>query len=221
VADPSVGAASAYDLPVGDVDALIVALRIEHLGDRLIAEGLCGSCDARVDIDFGLAAYREHNRPRRSKLAAPDEAEPGWWRLHRSPTWFRLPTAGDVLAAGTADDGHAALLAACVRGDLSASAVRSAERAMETLAPTLRTEVRGGCPECGVAVDMDVDARGLCMAELGFLAGSVLDETHLLAATYHWSEQAILDLPSSRRAAYAERVRASRTMTAPVEVWGG
>lgn len=203
-------------LPVGDIDALIVGLRVARLGDRLIAEGTCGRCSARVDVDFSLAAYLEHNRPRRTELATAKSDEPGWWLLRRYETSFRVPTAGDVLAAGAAGAGaREVLLSSCFRGDVSTRAVRAAERALARIAPVLRTTVQGVCPDCGSEVDLDVDARGIALAELGFLAGTVLDEVHLIAAAYHWSEQAILDLPSARRAAYAERVRITRAAVAP------
>ncbi len=211
--------ADVRSLPVGDVDALIVAMRVEALGDRLIAEGACSGCSAAVDVGFSLAAYLEHNRPRRTRLAQP--GEPGWWRLTRHDLTFRRPSAGDVLDAGSGPGARAALLAACFRGDLRAAATRAAERALARIAPVLRTTVRGKCPECGAQADMDVDARGIALAELGFLAGSVLDEVHLVAAAYHWTEQATLDLPSGRRAAYAKRVRIARAATAPLEVAGG
>ena len=126
-----------------------------------------------------------------------------------------------MLDAGPGPAARAALLAACFRGDLRAAAIRATERALARIAPVLRTTVRGVCPECGAQADMDVDARGIALAELGFLAGSVLDEVHLVAAAYHWTEQVILDLPSGRRAAYAERVRIARATTVPLEVAGG
>lgn len=195
-------------LPVGDVDMLVVDLRRERLGERLVAEAACAQCAARIDIDFTLTDHLGHHRPRPARSAVPAD-EPDWWRLRHAQTWFRLPTAGDVLAAGNGEDGHRALLEACVRGDRSARTVRAAERAMAALAPTLRSEVAGTCPECGAAVRLDVDVRELCLEELAFLAGGVLDEVHLLASAYHWSERHILTLPSSRRICYAERVRAS------------
>ncbi|CAG7654541.1 hypothetical protein [Actinacidiphila bryophytorum] len=198
----------AWALPVGDVDALVADLRRERLGDRLVAEAACLRCAARIDIDFGLADYAGHHRPRTTRAAVPAE-ESGWWRLRSARTCFRLPTAGDVLAAGTGGDGRRALVEACVRGDRSAGPLRAAERAMAALAPTLRSEVQGTCPECGATVGLDVDVRELCLEELVFLAGGVLDEVHLLASAYHWSERDILGMTSRRRASYAERVRAS------------
>ncbi|GHC27434.1 hypothetical protein GCM10010348_61840 [Streptomyces anthocyanicus] len=198
----------ARSLPVGDVDMLVADLRRERLGDRLVAEASCAHCSARIDIDFSLTGHLRHHRPRPARSAVPAD-EPGWWRLRHSRTWFRLPTAGDVLAAGAGREGHRALVEACVRGDRSAGAVRAAERAMASLGPTLRGDAEGTCPECAASVSLDLDVRELCLEELVFLASGVLDEVHLLASAYHWQERDILDLPSSRRIHYAERVRAS------------
>ncbi|MFD9452418.1 hypothetical protein ACFWBC_04900 [Streptomyces sp. NPDC059985] len=198
----------ARSLPVGDVDMLVADLRRERLGDRMIAEASCAHCGARIDIGFSIADHLHHHRPRPARAAVPAE-ESGWWRLRRAETWFRLPTTGDVLAAGDGDRGHRTLVEACVRGDRSAGAVRAAERAMAALAPVLRGEAEGTCPECTATVSLELDVRELCLEELAFLASGVLDEVHLLATAYHWRERDILDLPSARRISYAERVRAS------------
>lgn len=195
-------------LPVGDVDALIVALRREALGDRLVAEGRCTACDAPVDVDFSLAGYVTHRRPRATRLAVRD-GDSGWWVLRRTGTRFRLPTVGDVLAAADVSRPREALLTACVDG----AGWQSAERAMAAIAPTLRSEVSGTCPECAAAVTLDVDARELCLQELRFLASGVLDDVHLLASAYGWHEAEVLDLPSARRAAYAGLVRGSHDRT--------
>lgn len=212
------GPLDARALPVGDVDALVADLRRERLGDRLVAEAACLRCAARIDIDFGLADYLAHHRPRPTRSAVPAD-ESGWWRLRHAQTWFRLPTAGDVLAAGPGPDGRQALVGACVRGDRSAGPVRAAERAMAALAPTLRSQVEGTCPECATTVGLDVDVRELCLEELVFLAGGVLDEVHLLASAYHWTERDILDLTSRRRICYAERVRASWSAEPALELF--
>jgi hypothetical protein len=208
-------------LPVGDVDAIVVELRRAALGDQLIAEGWCGACQAKIDIAFSLAAYMEHRRPRASPAAEP--AEPPWWRLRRYAVTFRGPTAADVLE--TAVDGEAdpavALADRCMRGELSARARRAAERALAVVSPTLRSEVTGTCPECEADVLLDVDAREVCLEELRFLGGAVLEDVHLIASEYRWGESEILELPSSRRAAYAEYVRAGRGAPLTAEAFGG
>jgi hypothetical protein len=221
----------AGELPVGDLDVLLVAWRRELLGDAMTAEGDCLACGAAVDVRFSLAAYAEHHRPRAARGACP--GEDGWWQL--GDTWFRLPTVRDVLAAAAAPAAATVLLRACLRdagppaGTGAALAVPAArpaaprggrkagqavERAMSALAPTLRADVTGTCPDCGAAVRFDVDARELCMSELRYHAASVFTDVHLIASCYGWPQQAILDLPPARRRVYADLVAGERARLA-------
>jgi hypothetical protein len=200
-------------LPVGDIDLLVVACRRERRGDALVAEGSCARCQAAVDVRFSLAAYADHHRPRVPRGVSAEDA--GWWRLARHEVSVRVPSAADVLTAADADDPRRELLARCVRGTRGPAAVRAAERAMASLGPTLRADVAGTCPECGVDVVLDVDARELCLAELRFLAAAVYDDVHLIASAYGWTQDVILDMPSTRRRRYADLI-AGRTDFAPM-----
>ena len=201
-------------LPVGDLDALVVARRSEILGDSLVAEGSCARCAAPVDVRFSLTAYAAHNRVRVPRGVT--RTEDGWWELPRHLIRVRVPSVGDVLAASAASDPRGELIARCLSaGSLGArcssgtptrAAVRAAERALESLGPTLRADVTGTCPECGAEVVLDVDARELCLSELRFLAGVVYDDVNLIATAYHWTQDAILDMPSLRRRRYADLI---------------
>jgi hypothetical protein len=206
-------ALDAAALPVGDLDLLVLARRRELRSDRFIAEGSCVHCDTPVDVTFSLTAYAGHCRPGRPRGVEP--AEQGWWRLRAQGVTFRVPATADVLAAADTVRPRRLLIERCVRGQPNPRQAAAAERAMARLAPTLRSQVTGGCPECGREVLLDVDARELCLAELRFLAGSVHDDVHLIASAYGWSEPAILDLPSSRRRRYADLIVGSVT---PAEV---
>lgn len=196
-------------LPVGDLDMLVVARRRELRGDTLVAEGRCEHCFAVVDVQFSVAAYADHHRPRPSRRAAV-AADAGWWTLRSGDVTFRAPTVADLLAVAASDDPRAALLARCARGVLTTRTARSVESALAALAPTLRADVAGTCPECCAPVLLDVDARDLSMSELRFTAAAVYDDVNLIASLYGWSQEEILDLPSSRRRRYAEMI-AGRT----------
>jgi hypothetical protein len=189
------------DLPVGDVDVLVVWERRERRGDTMVAEGRCGQCLEPVDVRFSLAAYAAHHRPRPSRRAQP--LGDGWFTLQNGAAVFRLPTARDVLAVGDERDPRGALLSRCVREGVGAAAARGVESAMARLAPTLRHTVSGTCPECAAAFDLEVDARELCMAELRRDAVTVYDDVNLIASAYGWGQDEILDLPSPRRRRYA------------------
>lgn len=194
----------AESLPVGDLDLLVVARRRELRGDSIVAEGSCAQCGALVDVQFSLAAYADHHRPRASRVAVA--SGDGWFTLRSADISFRPPRVADVLAAVDARDPRSALLASCTRGAPTARQSRTVERALATVAPTLRADVAGTCPECAAPVLLDVDARELCMTELRFLAVSVFDDVNLLASVYHWSHDAILGLPTATRRRYADLI---------------
>ena len=208
-------ALDAAALPVADADALLLLLRGALLGDRIVAETSCPApgCGAPVDVAFGIAAFLGHHRPRTPRLrawqVAPCAVEPGWFALRPAGATaeaarFRLPTLGDERDAPDA----VALAARCIVPAPAAPALRrAAEAAMAVLAPSLAGPLAGACPNCGAPVSVRFDPRRYVLAELTARAGFVADEMDVLAARYHWSEQAILDLPSPRRIAYAEMAR--------------
>jgi hypothetical protein len=192
----------ASDLPIGDLDRLVAARRQALLGDSLVAEGRCAVCDTAIDVHFSLGEYESHMRPRRARGVT--FTGDGWWHHDRHDVSFRAPTARDVIAAVAETDPRDAVVQRCCRGAATGAAVRAVEHALTALAPTLRSEVVGRCPECGDTGTMGVDVRELCMEELRFVAAAVFDDVHLLACSYGWTEDDILRLPSTRRRRYAD-----------------
>lgn len=198
------------ELPIHDVDALIVRLRQVQVGDRVVAEVTCGGadCGQRIDLSFGLGAYLAHHRPRRvrgrpgSAVALCAKA-PGWYRLELDGVEvarFRLPALADQIAVASAPDQVAALAARCIQPDgLPARTRRRMETAMEAMAPPLATGLGGRCPDCGGMIEAWFDARLYCLQDLCARARYVFDDIDLLAERYHWSERAILSLPQARR----------------------
>jgi len=76
------------ELPVSDIDTLIVRLRQAILGNRVIAEVTCAnaSCGQRADLPFGIDAYLAHHRPgpgRGRDWSAENSTDaPEWFVLH-------------------------------------------------------------------------------------------------------------------------------------------
>jgi len=199
------GAIDVGQLPVGDLDAIIVELRRRSLGDSIVSEAACVACGSRVDVAFDLASYLQHCRPRPSRVAVAT-SDPQWWALRSGQLEFRLPRVADVMEASGSPDPKMRILERCLCGITTPASVRSAERAMAVLGPTLLSQVSGLCPECGAPTELSFDAREFCLQELRSLASGVIEETHLLAWAYHWSERDILALASWRRRAYGELV---------------
>ncbi len=209
----------ASSLPSADLDTVLLLLRQALRGDRVLAETACPArhCGARVDIAFGIGAYLQHHRPRaprlRAWLVSACAERPGWFAVRRrgvpdTAAWFRLPTAGDERDVAGEADAVALLRRRCIAPWPSPPGMsRVVEAAMDALAPPLAGPLSGACPACGAGVSIGFDPRRYVLAEFCTQAGFVTEDVDVLAARYHWSERAILDLPSPRRAAYAETAR--------------
>jgi hypothetical protein len=211
------GAAAWEELPVFDADTLILSLRRLVLGDRLTSALTCrgADCGSRVEISFGIADYLDHHAPHRGALKRRGwrvgEADAAWREIvdaKGAAARFRLPTLGDQIAVYGLDDPVAALARRCLAADGPGAKARTrAEAAMTALAPPLAGPLRGRCPDCGSEITAWFEARAYCLRELSFRARFVYDDVDALAERYHWSERAILALPGTRRALYAERAR--------------
>jgi hypothetical protein len=210
------------ELPVTDIDTLIVHLRLAVIGDRVVGEAACRSpaCGEPVDLSFRLSDWLAHRRPRqggprgRHWRCAPAPDAPGWTLLlarDEAAARFRLPTLADQIAVHGAADPAAALAARVMQpAGLPARLRGRVEAAMEMLAPALAGPMQGQCPHCGAEITALFHARQYCLQELKERARFIYDDIDALAERYHWSEQAILRLPAARRGQYAERARQAR-----------
>lgn len=126
----------------------------------------------------------------------------------REAVSFRLPTIGDVRVATASADPERSLRERCVRpANVSAAAARRINRAMTALAPSLTEDVTVRCPACGGTDRLRFDPVSYSLAELRDAASGLYEEVHLLASVFRWQEDAILGLPRSRRARYANLIR--------------
>jgi hypothetical protein len=174
---------------------------------------VCGpaGCGARVDIAFRIRDYLAHHAPRPAE-GLEASAEPGWYALQGTAVVFRLPSGADQLAIAFHPEGEEELARRCIRPAGLAPPLREqVEAAMEALAPHLHSELEGPCPECGATVRAVFDPQRYVLQELRAQAARLYEELHLLARSYHWTEETILALPRHRRAAYAEHIRQERS----------
>lgn len=207
------GGGSVRRLPVPDIEALMVELRRRVFGDRVLTSTNCRQpgCGARVEIEFNLADFLAHYQPAPVRGVGADPEQPGWFTMADTPLRFRVPTADDQIEAALAANPVAFLARRTMAPpDLPAKLRRRAERAMEKMAPTLSTELRGVCPDCGVELSVAFDVCSFILTELRQQAAFLFEDVHTLASVYHWPEHEILALPSARRARYAVMVQKTR-----------
>jgi hypothetical protein len=194
-----------YSLSVTDVDAALLALRRGLIGDRIQSTIRC-PCGETIDIDFGARDYLAEHMPRPVESMPAVEVEPeGWYRLTGANARFRLPSCADQSAVQGRDDAEKELTRRCLEpASVARPLRRRIESAMEALAPNLCGSLEGFCPECHATVEIAFDPQRYVLGELKQRAAFLLEEIHLIAGRYRWSEEDILALPHARRARYAE-----------------
>jgi len=183
----------------------LLGLRVALAGQRIEAEVTCPDCGAGVAL-----AFRAEDLPREVPLGSGSCGP------------FALSDLMAVEAEGLQGEAAlAALLAASCGVDrqLAAGMLAGAERAgliaaLEERAAGLGLELGTACADCGAEMVLPFDVATFLDGEMGARAARLLDEVHLVASSYHWSEAQILALPSARRQDYLKRILATSTVSA-------
>jgi len=209
LARPTAGGHPTWErFTITDVETLLLELRRKVLGDRIRTDVHCPAegCGAHVDVEFSIAEFLEGHRPAQAKHVTPDAVH-GWFRLNGGELRFRLPSAVDQVAALRWPDPEGELVERTMAPQpVPVRQRRRIEAVMEAMAPTCSGALAGSCPQCGREFEMEFAVPNFVLTELRNHASFLYDEIHLLARNYHWTEEAILTLPSHRRMQYVERL---------------
>ena len=198
-------------LCVADRQFLMQQLAILLGMERSWRTAMCQGCGQR--FDFPLELPQLPVKPAREGFPFA-EVDTGLGRLR-----VRVPSGADQEAVARLQPEARAmrtLLERCVEplpADTSLEAlspedVARIEEALEEVSPAVVTRLQAACPDCGTAQEVVVDPY-LCL-ETG---SSLLEEVHILASAYHWSERDILALPRPRRRRYLDLIDQARGMT--------
>jgi hypothetical protein len=107
---------------------------------------------------------------------------------------LRLPTARDLARAQTVEE----LIAACAPG----GDAEEIEAMLAKADPLCSIALNAECCLCGGDVRAEVDLAARWLSAQRRIACGLLEEVHMLARHYHWSEREILGLSESRRQYY-------------------
>jgi hypothetical protein len=205
-------------LTIGDREALLLRIRQVTFGDVLDLVVSCAdpACAAPMDLEVRLDELCRAQTPKR----VPAEVVAGNVTVRLRP-----PTGADQAAVAdqALDDPEGAgrrMARACILDPDPATVddwlVDELGEALAELDPHADIRLALTCPECGTGFVAPLDAADLLRADLVARRRDLDVDVHLLALHYHWTEAAILALPSERRRRYLEVLCEARS---PAPAW--
>jgi hypothetical protein len=201
-------------LTVGDREALLWGVRRATAGDLVDLVVTCEGCaeklDAQLDLEAWAAGVINPGGDGRAGRAA--HMVDGHAVLLRSPTGADQEAVAAM--AGDLDDRATALLrrlVARIDGEvpsdrLLAELAPALSAVLASADPAAETMIDVACPSCDVITRTLVDAGAVLVEEAVGGARWLVEEIHVLAWHYHWSEDAILALPTARRRRYLDLI---------------
>jgi len=189
---------------LGARNAAFLGLRNAHFHGIWPMRSTCPQCGAEVEFSVDSAELA-------ANLASgvSDERKQLDWRgltiTVRAPTVDDLRTAAK---AGQPAEVARALLARCIDGvDLTNcddDAIQELGDRLESLDPAAILQFDLTCPDCAHAWPALVDVSDAVWSEVRGVAERLLLEVDALARAYGWTEQQVLALSPTRRAAYLQ-----------------
>lgn len=190
-------------LSVGQRDVRLFELRAATFGDRLEIVGTCPECAAPFELETRV---RELLVDTRRDIDAVAEVEADDLRVR-----FRLPDSIDLAAAST----PRLLFERCVvdaqRGgesiapdQLPATIMHAVGEQVRELDPQSEVELVLTCPACQHRWRDLFDIASYFWIEIESFALRLLQEVHVLARAYAWSEAEILAMTPRRRRFYLD-----------------
>jgi len=193
VAEPQASLEALAELPIGERDRRLFALRARLFGPQLEAVAACPRCGEKLDIACdGRAVFAGDG-------AQHAEVEVAGRRLS-----LRAPSTVDLLDVAELPPAErpAALLARCAGEAVDDRLREAVEARLAELDPLGEVSFALGCAACGHEWAEVFDIAGFLWTEVGDRAQRLLREIHTLARAYGWREADILALTPQRRAAY-------------------
>jgi hypothetical protein len=208
-ADPGVGRAVLGDLPLGERNRRLLAVRQSTFGGTLAALVTCEQCGARVEI--AVPASTIAASPSTTALSSTDDTS--------ALRPVRPLTSRDLAAAARCENAERArvfLAARALSGgdsherpapDLTAADLESIAHCLHERDPLAVCLLHVRCSECGANWECELDVAEFVWVEIEAEALRVLRDVHTLASACGWHEADILAMSPLRRRAYLELVQ--------------
>ena len=210
LAAPEVASAPPDELTLGWRDAALVDVHLRTFGGALEGFVRCPACDEPLAVELGEEDMRSLLRLRPA-LGEHELLTRGYRIRYRGITCADLEAAA---LAGRVGSARTVLLERCVleawRGTapvpvakLPRAVVSVLADALERCDPQAELSLAIACPACGHEWTAALDVPAFLEAEVDAATRTLLDDVHVLARSYGWTESAVLDL-GRRRERYVE-----------------
>lgn len=183
------GLVAAQSLPLGQRDAALMHLRAGWFGADCPCLDACPTCTRAVEFDLPLAGLAVTS-------ALPDGT--GW----------RALTTDDLLAVEALPPRAArqALAQAVTGVVVGEDQLPEVSSWLIRADPLARVVLDLTCAHCGAAWGRPFDIVRHLWADLAMAGRNLLNDIHMLARSYHWSEAEILVVPAARRRVYLDMI---------------
>jgi len=219
-------------LSIGQRDALLLQLREWTFGPGLTCLVVCPNCGESLELSLRTDDLRMRSHCAMEHDSLPAEHENPWTAFKTLPDnsfqanidgfelSFRLPNSQDLAileSRKSIAQNRQWLLERCIlsakdskgavcNDHLPADVLNALLDRMANLDPQANVRIGITCPQCGHAWEALFDIASFFWAEINAWAARVLDEVHLLASAYGWSEKDILAMTPKRRRSYLDRI---------------
>jgi hypothetical protein len=197
------------NLNVGKRDSMLLTLREWTFGPHMTGVATCVGCSGQLEMAFVVSDVRA------GSAGNPEmelDLNVGAYQLR-----LRLPNSRDLIETSRVDLAQAptVLLDHCLQSarldgtpvtvsELPAPVVEAAALCMAEADPQADVQLAIECPTCGQRWHSAFDVTTFFWAEVEAWAARLLQDVHVLASAYSWSEGDILALTPVRRRHYLE-----------------
>ncbi len=209
---PDLSTQALTDLVLGERNKNLLELRQQLFGSKLQAYIECGECGEALDLEFSIDDFGFSSIDHIPEMHSVS--------IENMCADIRLPNGHDLTAltqVKNVEDGRQLLFSRCVLkllrngvpmtlDELNDVEMNQLEEAIAALDPRMEILFDLSCPECSHSWQSPLDIGAFLWREFDVYALQLLENIHLLASTYGWSETDILAMSHVRRNHYVERL---------------
>lgn len=205
--------------PLGRCNERLLSIHESLFGDDLTSVATCPQCHSRIEVEFTTNEIRQacgDNRPSGAEDLCTPRSESMRPLVHGRDDSFRAPCLNDLLVLEGIVDPELftqKLIDRCrlreggstdatEPGALAHERMAELDATVEELDPWADLHSQLNCVQCGERWTIVFDIASFVWEKIDYWARRLLDEVHVLALRYHWSQKTILRMTTSRRQYY-------------------